>query len=142
MPIRNRGYEIVAFWKFRLSIKWSWSVNGKRKYRKLVKSCAHTRNSYMSKTIPIFIKMGAFQSWCSCGWLSITPSFSQRFINHCKNSITYSRLHSIVLRPFPSLLLSMTLIPKVLKYSHNFCLHFKFWSSFIQLKIEKIIGYC
>ena len=35
----------------------------------------------------------------------------------------------------------MLLITKAFKDTQNFCLHFKFWSSFIQLKIEKVIGY-
>ena len=127
--IRNREHKILAFWKFSIGTKLSWSVNGKRKYRKSIKNCARICNSQL-----IFCKMGTFQILYSCGCLSITPSFS----NH---SITYSRLLWIVLWTFPSLLISTSLIPKALKDSHNFCLHFKFWSFFIQLKIEKIIGY-
>ena len=81
------------------------------------------------------------ESWCSCGWLSITPSFSQRFIDHRNHWITYTRFHLIVLRPFPSLLLSMSLITKTLKDSQDFCPHFKLRSFFIKLRIEKIISY-
>ena len=136
MRIHNRGYEILNFWKFSIGTKWSWSVNRKRKYRKFVKNCARICNSQL-----VFCKLGTFQIWCSCGWLSITPSFSQRFIDPRNHSIIYSRLPLIVLRTFPWLLLSMSLIPKVLNDSHNFCLHLKFWSFFIQLKIERIIGY-
>ena len=67
--------------------------------------------------------------------------FSQHFVDHRNYSITYFRLQSIVLRTFLSLLLSMSLIKKTLKVYHNFCPLFKFWSLFMQLKIEDIIGY-
>ena len=66
--------------------------------------------------------MDAFQIWCSCGWLSITPFFSQRFTDLFHHSITYSRLHSIFLWTGPSLLLSISLIAKALKHSHIFLL--------------------
>ena len=80
-------------------ISASWNVNAKCKFRKFVESCAHICNRH--KSTPIFNKTGTFQSWCSCEWLSIMSSFPQRFIDHRNHSITYSCLHSIVLRPFP-----------------------------------------
>ena len=93
------------FLKFSIGTKWSWSINGKRKYTKFIESCAHSCKGHKSKTIPILNKMGTSQIWWFCGWLSITPSFFQHFINPGNHLITYSRFQSIILQPFPSLLL-------------------------------------
>ena len=74
--------------------------------------CAHVCISHKSDTIPIFWKSDTFQTWCSCGWLSITPLFSLRFIEFRNLSITYSRLHSIDLKPFPPCCFQFHLLQK------------------------------
>ena len=103
-----------------IGTRWYWIVNAKRKFWTFVKSWAHTCNSHTH-----FLTKRTFQSWCSWGWLTITLSFfptlhpsSQPFIHLFLSP--FSRL-----RPFSSLLLSMSLIAKALKDSHNFSLTFQ-----------------
>ena len=103
--------------------------------------CAHVCISHKSDTIPIFWKSDTFQTWCSCGWLSITPYASSNFATF-QSLILVATLLILNL----SLLVAFSFIycKSVEGVPHLlvFFMYFKFWYFFIKLKIEKIIGYC
>lgn len=121
----EKGYEMLVLEEFCIGTKQCWSLSAK------LESLLQLRDvcvSNKSNTETIFQKMGVFQIWCFSGLLSITPFFPQSFTNLCNHSITYSRLHSVVLWTFYSLLRLMSLIAKASKESQI-------------SSIEKIIGY-
>ena len=117
-----------------LGTTWSWSVNTKRKYRKCGTLILVTAMSlYLLLTKWAHFKVGALVDGSHNAFFFPTLHRSSQPFNHL--------FSSPLNRSTTSLVRSLSLIAKGLKDCHNFCLHFRFWFFFIQLKIEKIIGY-
>ena len=86
---------------------------------KVVKSCGHVCNS--PKSIPIFWTNGLVSELVLLGMALHSSFFFPKFyqLSQPFNHLFSSPLNR--LRLFSSLLLSMSLIKKTLKHSHNFC---------------------